>query len=78
MNTLKWPVLVLGALLPGVLASAEPAALKRPPNTWVKLSPLSGGPVSPGLAYEASLVYDPQQRKAETGFGKRQTPHRGL
>jgi nitrate reductase beta subunit len=23
-------------------------------------------------------VYDPQQRKAETGFGKRQSPHRGL
>ncbi|MCC6271462.1 MAG: 4Fe-4S dicluster domain-containing protein, partial [Microbacteriaceae bacterium] len=23
-------------------------------------------------------VYDPQQRKAETGFGKRQGPHRGL
>jgi nitrate reductase beta subunit len=23
-------------------------------------------------------VYDPQQRKAESGFGKRQSPHRGL
>jgi nitrate reductase beta subunit len=23
-------------------------------------------------------TYDPQQRKAETGFGKRQSPHRGL
>ena len=23
-------------------------------------------------------VYDPQQRKAETGFRKRQSPHRGL
>jgi nitrate reductase beta subunit len=23
-------------------------------------------------------TYDPQQRKAEMGFGKRQSPHRGL
>ena len=23
-------------------------------------------------------TYDPQQRKAETGFGKSQSPHRGL
>jgi hypothetical protein len=29
------------------------------PNTWVKRSPLPGGPVSPGMGYEASLVWDP-------------------
>jgi hypothetical protein len=39
--------------------AAEPAkALEQEANTWVKRSPLKGGPVSPGLGYECSLVYD--------------------
>jgi hypothetical protein len=29
-------------------------------NTWVKRSPLPGGPVSPRLGYESSLGYDPR------------------
>src|SRR4051794_13113909 len=48
-------------LLVGVLSSQERRAdIAQEPNTWVKRSPLPGGPPSPGLAYEASLVYDPR------------------
>lgn len=32
--------------------------LEQEPNTWVKRSPIAGGPVSPGLGYEAALAYD--------------------
>ncbi|HEX3151731.1 MAG TPA: alpha/beta hydrolase-fold protein [Gemmataceae bacterium] len=32
--------------------------IEQEPNTWVKRSPLPGGPVSPGLGYEAALAYD--------------------
>jgi hypothetical protein len=31
----------------------------QPPNTWVKRSPLPGGPPSPRLGYESSWGYDP-------------------
>src|SRR5262245_23915633 len=45
-------------------AGDEPARLpdvkSQEPNTWVKRSPLPGGPVSPGLGYEAALAYDPR------------------
>ncbi|GBD37434.1 hypothetical protein HRbin36_02565 [bacterium HR36] len=40
--------------------AAEP--LEQPANTWVKRSPLPGGPPSPRLGYEASWAYDPQAR----------------
>lgn len=46
------------ALLP--VLSKEP--LEQPANTWVKRSPLPGGPPSPRLGYEASWAYDPQAR----------------
>src|SRR5262249_39765857 len=32
-------------------------------NTWVKRSPVPGGPVSPGMGYETSLGYDPVARR---------------
>jgi len=33
--------------------------LDQAPNTWVKRSPLPGGPVSPRLGYESTWGYDP-------------------
>src|SRR4051794_3092890 len=38
--------------MPGPLA-------EQPANTWVKRTPLPGGPVSPLLGYESSWGYDP-------------------
>jgi hypothetical protein len=43
-------------------SAALPPRSKHQPNTWVKLSPVPGGPPSPGMAYEASLGYDPVHR----------------
>jgi hypothetical protein len=40
-------------------ATVSAAPLDQPPNTWVKRSPLPGGPPSPRMGYEASLAYDP-------------------
>ncbi len=37
--------------------------LAQDPNTWVKRSPLKGGPPSPALGYETSLGYDPVVKK---------------
>ncbi len=34
------------------------AALSQEPNTWVKRSPLPGGPPSPRLGYEGACVWD--------------------
>ena len=51
------PLLSLVLLAP----AAEP--LDQAPNTWVKRSPLPGGPPSPGLAYEASLVWDGKHKR---------------
>jgi hypothetical protein len=42
---------------------AEPATLDQAPNTWVKRSPAANTPPSPGLAYEASLVWDGKNRR---------------
>ena len=40
-------------------AAAEPVKmLEQEPNTWVKRSPLKAAPLSPGMGYECSLVYD--------------------
>lgn len=33
--------------------------LEQPPNTWVKRSPLPGGPASPRMGYESTWGYDP-------------------
>ncbi|MDD4892046.1 MAG: hypothetical protein PHU85_19160, partial [Phycisphaerae bacterium] len=46
-------------LLPLVASGEPPVAIeKQEPNTWVKRSPLPGGPPSPRLGYEASFGYD--------------------
>jgi hypothetical protein len=42
---------------------ADPSILRQESNTWVKRSPLKGGPPSPGMGYEASLGYDPSARR---------------
>jgi len=51
------PFVLLSLLLSSI--AADPAALEQEPNTWVKRSPIKGGPPSPGMGYEASLIYDP-------------------
>ena len=54
------PTLTLALLLP----AADPApVLDQLPNTWVKRSPRPDAPPSPGLGYEASLVWDPRHRR---------------
>lgn len=55
------PVLALACLT----AAADPAApqLDQPLNTWVKRSPLPGGPPSPGLGYEGALAWDSKHRR---------------
>jgi hypothetical protein len=40
------------------LAALQPSVLEQAPNTWVKRSPVKGGPPSPGMGYETSLGYD--------------------
>jgi hypothetical protein len=44
-------------LLLAATLAAEP--LEQAPNTWVKRSPLPGGPVSPRMGYESTWGYDP-------------------
>jgi hypothetical protein len=44
------------------LAFAQPP-LEQEPNTWVKRSPSKTAPKSPGMGYEASLVYDPVNKR---------------
>jgi len=51
------------ALLPAHLAAEGPRELVQGPNTWVKRSPLPGGPRNPMLGYEASFGYDPIAKK---------------
>jgi fibronectin type 3 domain-containing protein len=63
------PLLSLALFAP----SADPApALDQPPNTWVKRSPLPGGPPSPGLGYECSLVWDSKHRRVVRFAGHNQ------
>ena len=53
-------LLVLALFLP----AADPVPdLQQPPNTWVKRSPRADAPPSPGLGYEASLVWDSKHRR---------------
>jgi hypothetical protein len=54
----------LGFLLfPADLLGESPRELVQGPNTWVKRSPLPGGPRNPMLGYEASFGYDPVGKK---------------
>ena len=54
------PVLTLALCIP----ATDPApVLKQQPNTWVKRSPRADAPPSPGLGYEASLVWDSKHRR---------------
>jgi len=48
---------LVALVLTSLALAAEP--LPQEANTWVKRSPLKDGPPSPGLGYEAALVYDP-------------------
>jgi hypothetical protein len=45
------------------LAAASAQTIEQSANTWVKRSPIKGGPISPGLGYEAALAYDPIARQ---------------
>ncbi len=46
----------------GAPAAAPVGLDSQPANTWVKRSPLPGGPPSPRMGYEASWGYDPRAR----------------
>jgi hypothetical protein len=46
--------------------------LPQEPNTWVKRSPVKGGPVSPGMGYETSLGYDPARHRVVRWGGHNQ------
>src|SRR5262249_30108313 len=41
-------------------------------TSWVKRSPVQGGPPSPGMGYEASLAYDPVARRVIRWAGHNQ------
>jgi hypothetical protein len=57
------PLLPLGLLLITSAAVAGPPGLaEQEANTWVKRSPLPGGPPSPRLGYESSWGYDPRAK----------------
>ena len=53
-------VLILLAAMTAFAPAQQP--LEQPSNTWIKLSPLPGGPVSPRMGYEASWGYDPKAK----------------
>jgi hypothetical protein len=50
-------------LLPTDLLGQGATSLIQAPNTWVKRSPLPGGPRNPMLGYEPSFGYDPVGKK---------------
>jgi hypothetical protein len=70
MHATRRTILALGAALAGPVLMALCAGPPPPPgdlasqapNTWVKRSPLPGGPVSPRMGYESTLGYDPRAR----------------
>ena len=65
------------ALLPAHLAAEGPRELVQGPNTWVKRSPLPGGPRNPMLGYEASFGYDPIAKKIIRWAGHTQSGGHG-
>jgi hypothetical protein len=46
------------ALCCGLLAGDQRSLADQPVNTWVKHTPLEGGPVSPRLGYEGACIWD--------------------
>lgn len=50
------------ALCSGVLDDDPSSLVDQPVNTWVKLSPLAAGPVSPRMGYEGACVWDSRHR----------------
>ncbi|MBM3983421.1 MAG: hypothetical protein FJ304_24765 [Planctomycetes bacterium] len=44
-------------------AADPPAIADQAPNTWVKRSPLEGGPASPGLGYEGAFAWDSKHKR---------------
>jgi hypothetical protein len=68
MNALReWHIVLVMAL-----AGLSLGAVPQEPKTWVKRSPVAGGPLSPGMGYEASLVYDPIARRVIRWAGHNQ------
>jgi hypothetical protein len=57
--TLSAALVVVCLLVLSGFAAEDRSPPEQEPNTWVKRSPVKGGPPSPGMGYEASLVYDP-------------------
>lgn len=70
---LLFALLVALTPLAGLLAADDPPPKQPPVNTWVKRSPLKGGPPSPGLAYEAAFAYDPVARRVIRWAGHNQS-----
>src|SRR5688572_25886797 len=62
---MKHPLILLipACLLLASPLRSDPPVLQQGPNTWVKRSPVTGGPPSPGMGYETSLAYDPVRRR---------------
>lgn len=58
--------------LVSLFVAAEAPPQEQPANTWVKRSPRTGGPPSPGLGYEAALAYDPGARRVIRWAGHNQ------
>lgn len=66
-------MMLLCLVLPGQADEKEKVfSLKQDSNTWVKRSPVKDGPVSPGMGYECSLVYDPVAQRVIRWAGHNQ------
>jgi hypothetical protein len=63
---------IVGALVMWTFPVGTDAVLDQPANTWVKRSPLKGGPRSPELGYEASFGYDPVAKRVIRWAGHNQ------
>ena len=65
MRPMAWVVCCGGIFALSACAGGAdgPSLGAQAPNTWVKRSPLPGGPPSPRLGYESSWCYDPRLRR---------------
>src|SRR5262249_28761773 len=64
-------MLGIAALVLASLVRADDP-LAQDVNSWVRRSPVQGGPPSPGMGYEASLAYDPVARRVIRWAGHNQ------